>query len=38
VPFAEIRKAKLILTDALLKAFAPEIDESDDETDAEPAA
>ena len=28
VPFAEVRKAKLILTDALLKAFAPQNSET----------
>ncbi len=38
VPFAEIRKAKLILTDALLKAFAPEHAEPGDEPEQDPAA
>ena len=37
VPFAEIRKAKLILTDALLKAFAPQ-HPGDDAPDEESAA
>jgi ribosome maturation factor RimP len=36
VPLAEIRKAKLILTDELIKAFAPE--PSSDDTEEEPAA
>ena len=38
VPFAEIRKAKLILTDALLKAFAPEHPVPGDEPEEDPAA
>lgn len=38
VPFTEVRKAKLILTDALLKAFAPKDPLPGDEPDEEPAA
>jgi ribosome maturation factor RimP len=38
VPFVEIRKAKLLLTDALLKAFAPKDPLPGDEPDEEPAA
>ncbi len=38
VPYTEIRKAKLILTDALLKAFAPQHPVDDDTPDEESAA
>ena len=38
VPFTEVRKAKLLLTDALLKAFAPKDPLPGDEPDEEPAA
>jgi ribosome maturation factor RimP len=38
VPFTEVRKAKLLLTDALLKAFAPKDPLPGDEPDEDPAA
>ena len=38
VPFTEVRKAKLLLTDALLKAFAPQHPLPGDEPDEDPAA
>ncbi|HEV2673959.1 MAG TPA: ribosome maturation factor RimP [Aliidongia sp.] len=38
VPFTEVRKAKLLLTDALLKAFAPKDPLPGDEPEEDPAA
>ena len=38
VPLTEVRKAKLLLTDALLKAFAPQDPLPGDEPEEEPAA